>query len=153
MAWNTLYCKPSCATTPTVNLPSQLKHCSHDLWPRNWTTGERLSTSGFSFLKLNVQTVREPHFEEGAEGCRQPEEKMDTSTQLYPLSTTQAPSLWCFWSHDHGRAANIAWLFTLLISGVVTSRETYRLTSAHTHARNLTPGKSFKKRSSKYLMV
>lgn len=36
-------------------------------------------------------------------------------------------------------------MFTLLISGVVTSRGTHRLTSAHTHAANLTFGKCKKK--------
>lgn len=61
-----LYCRPSSATTPTVNLPSQLKHCSHDLWPRNWSAGERLSVCGFWFLKLNVQMVQEPHLDQGA---------------------------------------------------------------------------------------
>lgn len=38
-------------------------------------------------------------------------------------------------SCDRGRGANSAWLFTLLISGVVTTIGTHRLTSALAHTR------------------
>lgn len=41
----------------------------------------------------------------------------------------QIPSHQCFWSHGPGEGANSAQLFTLLISGVVTSRGTHTLTS------------------------
>lgn len=40
----------------------------------------------------------------------------------------QIPSHQCFWSHGRGEGANSAQLFTLLISGVVTSRGTHTLT-------------------------
>lgn len=58
------------------------------------------------------------------------EGEMRTSAIYRPLKTsTQIPSHQCFWSHGRGRGANSARLFTLLISGVVTSRGTHRLTS------------------------
>ena len=121
-----------------VNLPSQLKCCSHDLWPRNWTAGgRRLSALGFSLLKLNVQTTQEPHLggrsRRSEETWRRDGHKHDiTISNTHTHTRTQTPSHQCFWSHDHGRGANSAWLFTLLISGVVTSRGAHRLTSAHT---------------------
>lgn len=56
------------------------------------------------------QTVKETWRKEG---CRMPPLRSHT----YSLSSV------FFWSHDHhGMGANSAWLFTLLISGVVTSR-------------------------------
>lgn len=58
------------------------------------------------------------------------EGEMRTSAIYRPLKAhTQIPSHQCFWSHGRGRGANSARLFTLLISSVVTSRGTHRLTS------------------------
>lgn len=46
-----LYCIPSSATTPAVSLPSQLKRCSHDLWPGNSMAGEKVISVWVLVLK------------------------------------------------------------------------------------------------------
>lgn len=126
-----LYCIPSSATTPAVNPPVQLKHCSHDLWPRNCTAGERLSASGFWSLKLKVQTAQgtAPRVRSWHQSTKKPHKKTSWTLALDQTWSNMVASHQRFGSHGLASEANSAPLFARLISGVVTSGGTHRLTS------------------------
>lgn len=143
MAWDILYT----VYHPVPLHPLSIRQVSWSTAAMTFDPGTEQQGRGyqcwvFRSKKLNVQTAQEPHLEEEAKGVGSFKKRWTRVLGYIGLS----PSHQCFWSHDHGRGANSAWLFTLLISGVVTSRGTHKLTSAHTHMQATSPWANVKKK-------